>query len=153
MLLVASTAFWLVYMFQAGFQLLTIAQDCLTRATTLKILHLDIYPSCYKLKEGETVRIEMRMLAVHHVMKIAADQIFQTLVPTCPGLMGVIFDVQGDWVTGDFGIPYEPPAFIRCKQADPAGQTTYVGTPVKAHLTKRYEPCFDLLDPPAFIHA
>lgn len=95
---------------------------------------------------------ELRVLASRHVMKTAVDRIFQTLVPSCPGLMGVIFNVRGDWEPGDFGRPYEPPAFIRITQLDPIGQLTYAGTPIKAHLIKRYEPCFDLLDLPSFIY-
>lgn len=85
------------------------------------------------------------MLALRHTMKTAVDKIFQTFLPTCPGLLGVIFHVAGDWA-------YEPPAFVRTKQIDPVGQVTYVGTPIKARLIKRYEPCFDLLNPSAFVY-
>lgn len=137
---------------QVALHSLTIYQDCLTPITALKVLHLTIYPSCGQFEEGESVSNELRMLALRHVLKLAVDQIFQTFAATSPGFMAVIFNVRGDWSPGDFGTPYEPPAFIRSKQCDPTGDVSYVGTPIKAHLIKRYEPCFDLLDPPTLIY-
>jgi hypothetical protein len=94
----------------------------------------------------------MRKLALQHVLKTVADKIFQALVPTCPKFMAVILDVQGDFDHFAFSKPYLPHAFIRSKQTDPAGRFTYAGAPVKATMVKHYEPCFDLLDPEAYLY-
>jgi hypothetical protein len=83
-------------------------------------------------------------------MKIAADKIFQTLVPTCPHFMAVVLDVR-DCEGADYGRATIPFAFIRSKQIDPTRRSTYVGSSVKVAMVKHYAPCFDMLDPEAYI--
>lgn len=116
------------------------------------MLILDVSPTCWQSIPGESASEETRYLALQHVLKLAVDKIFQTLAPTCPDLLAIIMNV-----TGEFGYdlrykPSWPPAFIRSKQTDPFGRAMYVGAPIDAHMIKDYEPCFDLLDPPAFIY-
>lgn len=94
----------------------------------------------------------MRNLALKDVLKTAADMIFQTLTPTCPDLRVAVMDFWGSLGFDDFGRHLGQPLFIRSKQIDPVGHTTYVGTPIQARLIKRYESCFDLLDPPEVVY-
>jgi hypothetical protein len=77
---------------------------------------------------------DVRKLALHHVLKTAAEKICKTPVPTCPKFLAVILDLQVDCGLSAFGEPYTPPAFIRSKQIDPDGRSTYVGVPVKATM-------------------
>lgn len=124
-------------------------QERLLRVRTLRVLKFIAYPECWSLQETnvETPSMEVRFGALQHALRTAADKIFQTLGPACPRLLVVIFDVVGDFY-------YEPfhslAVFIRSKQIDPVGRTTYGGAPIDAHQVKRYEPCCDLLDKEEF---
>ena len=93
----------------------------------------------------------IRSLALQHTLKTAADMIFQTLGTACPELLTIVMHVHGDSVH-DSPKPHQPPAFIRFKQTDPFGRSTYVSAPIDARDIKSYEPCFSLLGSPALIY-
>jgi hypothetical protein len=126
---------------------LTRFQDCLSQVHTLKVLRLYTDPGCWIALMISTASVEVRKLALQHVLKTVADKIFQAPVPTCPKLLAVILDIRGESDSSASGKPYMPFAFVRSKESDPTGRSMYVGTPVKATMVKHYEPCFDLLDP------
>ena len=88
---------------------------------------------------------------MQHVLKTAADKLFQTLGPACPKFLAVVLEVRGDFEKY-FKKPHTPYAFLRTEQVDTAGASLYVGTPIESHMVKHHVPCFDLLDPPAFIY-
>lgn len=74
-------------------QNLTRSQDCLSRVPTLKVVCLDAYPTCCQ----EEASCELRHVALQHVLNIAVDKIFQTLVPNCPDFLAVIIHANEGW--------------------------------------------------------
>jgi hypothetical protein len=91
--------------------------------------------SFWCLKEKDQTR-----MAVDQVNAMA-NHIFGTLASACPHLVAPAVEVvRGDGFVRNCG------GFIRMKQIDMFGKTSYVGVPVEKKAIKYYVPCSEILE-------
>lgn len=74
--------------------------------------------------------------------RAAADLVFDSLVPCCPWFVALALDLNTEH-DSDSMCSVE---FLRSKQIDLFGKTSYVGRPVEQGTIKYYEPCSDVLE-------
>ena len=73
--------------------------------------------------------------------KLVASHIFESLAPSCPHFAALVIDT-----VREIGDVVESKGFVRSKQTDFFGNTTYVGVPVEKSAIKYYVPCSDILE-------
>jgi hypothetical protein len=110
----------------------------------MKDLH-DVVPHSHH--HFETLE-DLRTYRRETVIKRTVDKTFSALAVSCPDLTVVVLKVDGRTVDKPEDDGTHP--FLRSKQTDLHGQTTYVGVPVEQHMIKHYEPCSEILEPDNF---
>lgn len=71
--------------------------------------------------------------------RLAADMIFDSLASSCPSLVALVIDASGAELHA------RPVGFLRAKQLDLYGKTTFVGVPVPLRELVYHEPCSEIL--------
>lgn len=79
--------------------------------------------------------------------KVAADHIFESLAQTCPSLVALSFDLNDAYGSAVYNVD-----FLRVRQIDIFGRTTYAARAVEIDTIKFYEPCSDILDFATDVH-
>jgi hypothetical protein len=86
------------------------------------------------------VTFELQFERARNQARLAADLVFDTLTPHCPRFVALVVEFHTD--SGDSLGCVE---YLRSKQIDIIGKTTYVGQPVKRGTVRNFEPCSDVL--------
>jgi len=73
------------------------------------------------------------------------DKVFTSLAIDCPHLAVIVLVTMGKFHQDD-GVD----TFMRAKQIDSSGESTFTGMPVEHHMVKHYEPCSEILEPEKF---
>jgi 3D (Asp-Asp-Asp) domain-containing protein len=91
--------------------------------------------SCYCLREKDQARM------ARDQVNAMANHIFGTLASACPHLVALVVEaVREDGIVHDCG------GFIRTRQIDMFGETSYVGVPVEKKAIKYYVPRSGILE-------
>jgi hypothetical protein len=128
----------------------------------LRLLKLEVQPNCirdetlsqdieYDEQDGEyvlalneslrDVRFELELERVKHQAKQAADLVFDNLSPHCPRFVALVLQLNEETV----GECIEWLEYLRWKQIDVFGNTTYAGHPVEGGTIEYHEPCSNVL--------
>jgi hypothetical protein len=79
------------------------------------------------------------------VIKSIVDKAFASLAISCPDLAVIVLATMGNFSADD-----GTHSFLRTKQIDLRGETTFIGMPIGHHMIKHYEPCSEILEPEKF---
>jgi hypothetical protein len=79
------------------------------------------------------------------VIQSIVDKAFASLAISCPDLAVIVLATMGNFSADD-----GTHSFLRTKQIDLRGETTFIGMPIEHHMIKHYEPCSEILEPERF---
>jgi len=105
--------------------------------------HEDLYDSVYNDDESDDfgeLRLDKWCRLAADEAKVAADHIFASLAEPCPEFVALSIDINEH-----FGAELECSAFLRSRQTDVFGRTTWVAQSIDARTLKYYVPCSDVL--------
>lgn len=82
------------------------------------------------------VTVDLQSERARNQARVTADFVFDSLAPHCPWFVALVMELNSE--EGDCIASVE---YLRSKQTDAFGNTSYVGLPVKEGTVKYYEPC------------
>lgn len=91
--------------------------------------------------EVHRLAFQLQLKKAEDQAKLVANHIFESLAPSCPHFAALVIDT-----VREIGDVVESKGFVRSKQTDFFGNTTYVGVPVEKSAIKYYVPCSDILE-------